>query len=112
MTQASIANPAQPGGEAPKGSSQSDLAQVFPDIPQVRELTRAGLNLCPPPDAEGVRNVVALYRDELGSGITEAEAADILARVMRFLCALNLPSSQQNTDTKPDQNEAVSTTAK
>ena len=94
MINTPIATPTQPDRAAANDRSRAADAQLFPDIPQVRELTRAGLNLCPLPDAEGVRNVVALYRDAFGSAITEAEAEAVLARVMRFLWAINLPNSK------------------
>jgi hypothetical protein len=111
MTQASIASTAPRDSVSGKHCVSPAQAQLFPDIPQVRELTRTGLNLCPPADAEGVRNVVALYRDELGSAITEAEAEAVLAWTMRLLWAINLPSSRQDADTVSPQNDSVSTTA-
>lgn len=45
----------------------------------------------PQPDAVGIANVQKLYLNKCGKRVTEAEAREVLYRVMRYLYLLNFP---------------------
>lgn len=70
------------------------LEQRFPELKGLHS------NFCPAPDEQGVENVKKLYRDALGYEISTEEAYGVLARVMRFLWAINRPA--QKTSPLPD----------
>lgn len=58
----------------------------------------------PQPDAEGIAKTQEVYLNKVGHALTEAEAREVLSRVMRYLYVLNFPcfdtdSTQENPTT-------------
>lgn len=56
--------------------------------------------ICPQPNARGIARTQELYFNVSGRSITEEEARDILARVMRYLFLMNFPCS--DTERTPE----------
>jgi hypothetical protein len=47
--------------------------------------------LIPQPDAIGIAQTQALYLEKYGKSLTDAEAAAILGKIMRYLFLVNTP---------------------
>ena len=54
----------------------------------------------PQPDAAGIAKTQELYLNKVGHALTEAEAREVLSRVMRYLYVLNFPCFY--TDSTPE----------
>lgn len=47
--------------------------------------------LMPVPDAQGIRETKEAYKKNLGKDLSDAEAYEVLGRVMRYLFLINNP---------------------
>ena len=54
----------------------------------------------PQPDAEGIARVQEIYLNKCGKAISEADAREVLSRVMRYLYLLNFTCS--TTESTPE----------